>query len=260
MPALPPTRRPSWRRWKYERRNLDCLDRLGQNLYCIALEAYGEINTISKWGGDCLEDTLKKDGLSFTLLEKLSYRSDLGIRLKKNLYYFDREILFRELIKVNRWYDTCELLRGLVIDYRIKSIQSAILKYERYYPDHQAAKVFNDMLGFRTLCDNYDEVKRAAGCDNVRIADMSGGKARDDGYRGVHVYFQLSSFHYPIEIQYNTYYDRQMNNWLHKYVYKRGYKEEAGCALRMAYENAEIKNEKEFKEVLKSVLSGSKEI
>lgn len=55
----------------------------------------------------------------------------------------------------------------------------------------------------------------------IRRTDMSKGKAHNDGYRGVHVYFQLSNFHYPIEIQYNTYYDRQLNNWLHKYVYKK---------------------------------------
>ena len=198
---------------------------------------------------------LKRDGLSVKLLEDLSYQSDLGIRLKKNLRYFDKEMLFRELIQVNRWYDTCELLYGLTIDYRIKSIQSAVLKYERYYPDHQTAKVFNDMLGFRTLCDNYEEVMKIAGCDNIRVADMSGGKARDDGYRGIHAYFQLSAFHYPIEIQYNTYYDRQNNNWLHKYVYKRGYEIDVGCALRRAYENAEIRNENEFREVLQNVLS-----
>lgn len=205
-----------------------------------------------------MEDILKKDGLSLALLEKLSYRSNLGIRLKKNLHYFDKEALFGELIKVNRWYDTCAFLQELMIDYRIKSIQSAILKYKRYYPDHQTAKVFNDMLGFRTLCDNYEEVMAINGYDNIRIADMSNGKAGDDGYRGVHIYFQLSSFHYPIEIQYNTYYDRQINNWLHKYVYKRGYETDIGRTLRMLYENAGIKNENEFREALKSVLPDCK--
>lgn len=207
-----------------------------------------------------MEDILKKDGLSLKLLEKLSYRSDMGIRLKNNLHYFDRDVLLRELLEMNRWYDTCGLLSGLFIDYRIKSIQSAMLKFERYYPDHQAAKVFNDMLGFRTFCDNYENVMSLASLNKMRIADMSGGKARDDGYRGVHAYFQLSNFHYPIEIQYNTFYDRQINNWLHKYVYKRGYRAEVGRALRMAYENAEIKSENEFKEVLKNVLSDSEEI
>ena len=82
----------------------------------------------------------------------------MGVRLKKNLHYFDKNALFEELVLVNKWYDTCELLRGVVIDYRIKSIQSAMMKYDRYYPDHQTAKVFNDMLGFRTLCDSYGEI------------------------------------------------------------------------------------------------------
>ena len=207
-----------------------------------------------------MEDILKKDGLSFELLEKLSYRSDLGVRLKKNLHYFDKKKLFDELERINEWYDTCNHLQGISIDYRIKSIQSAMLKYERYYPDHQVAKVFNDLLGFRTLCDKYDDILQMAKYENIRVADMSSGKAKDDGYRGVHVYFQLSSFHYPIEIQYNTYYDRQINNWLHKYLYKRGYKNQVGYSLRQKYECGKIKNESEFREVLENVLSDSEEV
>ena len=203
-----------------------------------------------------MEDILKKDGLSLELLRGLSYQSALGVRLKKNLHYFDKNALFEELVLVNKWYDTCELLRGVVIDYRIKSIQSAMMKYDRYYPDHQTAKVFNDMLGFRTLCDSYGEILDMAALDKIRVADMTGGKAKDDGYRGVHVYFQMSSFHYPIEIQYNTFYDRQLNNWLHKYVYKRKYENHIGSILRRAYEDARIRNENEFKEVLENVLSG----
>ena len=86
------------------------------------------------------------------------------------------------------------------------------------------------------------------------------GKAHEDGYRGVHVYFQLSNYHYPIEIQYNTYYYRQLNNWLHKYVYKRKYNDMIGRTLRKEYENGKIRLENEFMEVLKRVLSDSKEI
>lgn len=207
-----------------------------------------------------MKDILKKDGLSFELLKKLSYQSSLGIRLKKNLHYFNKQKLFEELQNVNEWYDLCSHLQEIAIDYRIKSIQSAILKYERYYPDHQAAKVFNDLLGFRTFCDNYEDVLRLAGYTNIRVADMSNGKSNDDGYRGVHVYFQLSNYHYPIEIQYNTYYDRQLNNWLHKYVYKRKYRNETGYCLRQKYECGSIKNENEFKEALRHVLSDSEEV
>lgn len=77
----------------------------------------------------------------------------------------------------------------------------------------------------------------------LKIADMSQGKANDDGYRGIHVYFQLDGSHYPIEIQYNTYYDRQFNNWLHKYIYKKDYAPEIGSELRKMYEGAKIVTE-----------------
>ncbi len=207
-----------------------------------------------------MPDILKKDGLSLEILKKLSYHSELGINLKRNLHYFDRQALFAELEQVNAWYDALDFLHDLTVDYRIKSIQSARLKYARYYPDHQAGKTFNDMLGFRTLCDNYDEALALCACPDIRIADMSKGKSNDDGYRGVHAYFQLDNFHYPIEIQYNTYYDRQMNNWLHKYVYKRAYAVGIGCSLRKAYENSAIRTEQEFKEVMEHVLSDSEKI
>lgn len=130
----------------------------------------------------------------------------------------------------------------------------------KYFPNHQLRKVFNDLLGFRSLCDNYEDIMQLAGSKHIRIADISDGKAIDDGYRGIHVYFQLSAYHYPIEIQYNTYYDRQLNNWLHKYVYKRNYDIEVGLLLRKAYEDGKIRNEKEFTEVLNHVLLNRKEI
>lgn len=33
-------------------------------------------------------------------------------------------------------------------------------------------------------------------------------------------YYQKDNYHYPIEIQFNTYYDRQLNDWLHDKFYK----------------------------------------
>lgn len=207
-----------------------------------------------------IEKILKRDGLSLEKLEEISYHSQLGINLKKNLHYFDKQGLFQELNQVNEWYDSCNLLYDIATDYRIKSVQSARMKYERYFPDHQARKVFDDLLGFRTLCDNYEELLNLKMSKYIRVADMSEGKSMDDGYRGVHVYFQLSNYHYPIEIQYNTFYDRQINNWLHKYVYKRMYNNDVGCILRKEYEDGRIRTEKEFKEVLDRVLSGGKEI
>ncbi len=87
---------------------------------------------------------------------------------------------------------------------------------------------------------------------------MSSGKAGDDGYRGVHVYYQKSGKHYPIEIQFNTLFDRQLNNWLHDYLYKKNYPIETGKIMREKYESGLIRNEQEFMEVLNNVLSDSK--
>jgi len=204
-----------------------------------------------------MTDILQRDGLTIDLLQRLSYKSELGINLKKNLHYFSRDTLFDELIKVNTWYDENEEVHELALDYRIKSIQSAMLKYKRYYPDHQARKVFNDLLGFRSLCDNYDAVLELNDIQLFRIADMTHGKAKDDGYRGIHVYYQLDGYHYPIEIQYNTYYDRQFNNWLHKYIYKKSYDSSVGSQLRKIYEDGLIQTERKFREVLSNVLSDS---
>lgn len=207
-----------------------------------------------------MSNILEKDGLSLELLEKLSYKSMLGKKLKQNLHHFDEERLFEELQAVIEWYDKCELLHDLTIDYRIKSFQSIRLKYNRYKPDHLVSKVFNDLLGFRTFCDDYNSVLDLSKEKNIRIADMTRGKANNDGYRGLHVYFQLDNFHYPIEIQYNTFFVRQFNNWLHKYIYKKNYNNTIGQMLRTFYENGKIRTEQEFREVMKDVLSSRKEI
>lgn len=86
---------------------------------------------------------------------------------------------------------------------------------------------------------------------------MSTGKANDDGYRGVHLYYQMDNNHYPIEVQFNTLFDRQLNNWLHSYLYKKGYPNSIGQIMRSNYEQGMIKNREEFEEVLKNVLSDS---
>ena len=105
-------------------------------------------------------------------------------------------------------------------------------------------------------CDDYDQILEWKS-SQFRIADMTNGKASDDGYRGVHVYYQKSGRYYPIEIQFNTLYDRQLNNWLHDYLYKKNYPIGIGKVMRINYERGLICNEHEFKEVLNDVLSGS---
>ena len=202
------------------------------------------------------EQLLKMNGLSVKILDMLSFESHLEIPLKKNLHYFDKESLIEELIAMTEWLDEQELLSEIALDYRIKSLDSILMKYERYYPNHQTRKVFNDILGFRAFCDSYEQILEEKS-PQFRIADMTKGKSVDDGYRGVHVYYQKSGRHYPIEIQFNTLFDRQLNNWLHDNLYKKNYSIETGKIMRDKYESGFIRNEHEFKEVLNNVLFDS---
>lgn len=203
---------------------------------------------------------LLKAGLTYEILQSLSYRTQLGKSLVNSLRHFDKELLFDDINKVINFYNNSEIMDELAIDYRIKSEDSCLRKYDKFYPDMRVEKTFNDVLGFRMLCDNYDEILNHDNIDKIRIVDMSQGKANDDGYRGVHLYFQLDHSHYPVEIQMNTYYDRQINNWLHKYLYKKNYPDDIGLKLRKLYENGKILNENMFREVLQNVLSDCKRI
>ena len=202
------------------------------------------------------QDVFVLNGLSKDILDNLSYKSNLGISLKRNLHYFNKEDVMKEMKEFTDWLVDNEMTSELALDYRIKSMESISSKFDRYYPDHQLRKVFDDILGFRAFCDSYDDVLKLE-FPNIRIVDMTKGKANDDGYRGVHVYYQRDTDYYPIEIQFNTLYDRQINNWLHDYVYKKNYPLSVGKELRRQYENGNIKNVEEFEEVLENVLHSS---
>ena len=200
---------------------------------------------------------LELNGLSLEKLDSLSYRSKLGISLKNTLHHFDKDQLLDELYEMRSWLNELDILDDIDLDYRIKSIESIDGKYQRYFDSNrQTRQIFNDILGFSGFCDDYEEIKEFD-TSLFHIADMTQGKANDDGYRGIHVYYEEDNFTYPIEIQFNTLFDRQLNNWLHDYLYKKDYPNAIGKIMRMEYEHGHITNIAEFEEVLKNVLSGS---
>lgn len=202
---------------------------------------------------------LEKVGLSIKILDSLSYKTDLSVSMKRTLRHFNKEDVLNDIRNARQWYNMQTILYQLPIDLRIKSIGSASIKFDRY-PTSTFSRVFNDILGFRSICSNYEEVLSLETEEKIRIVDMSKGKTNDDGYRGVHVYYQKDNSHYPIEIQFNTYYDRQFNDWMHDKFYKRGYDNEIGTHLRKLYEDGKIKSAKEFEEVLADVLSNCKKV
>ena len=199
------------------------------------------------------EELLELHGLSIEILNELSFESHLPFSLRDDLGKVDKDALLNELKTYSNWLNEQELLSSVSIDYRIKSFESIETKYQRYYPNREIRKVFNDILGLRDLCDDYQEILSAQD-KRVRIVDLSRGKQDDDGYRGVHLTYRKGIQYYPIELQFNTFYDRQLNNYLHDYVYKKEYPKGIGGVLRELYEKGEIRTLDEFKEVLEDVL------
>ncbi len=49
------------------------------------------------------------------------------------------------------------------------------------------SNVFNDLLGFRYLCDSYDEIAAMKSAEHFRVVDMSREKKNDDGYSGTSI-------------------------------------------------------------------------
>lgn len=190
--------------------------------------------------------------IDWGMLYNISYRTQLGKSLRNTLRKFNKEELFNELSEMILYFtETLENVEDSLKDNRIKSIQSCFLKYNKYCSSKEVEKVFNDILGFRIIIDEYTILEKIEFPENTRIVDMSKGKKQDDGYRGIHVYFQKDHFHYPIEIQFVTKRDRMFNEWLHIYLYKYTNDNIIGVELRSIYETGKIRTEDDFRKEMK---------
>ncbi|MBY2483381.1 hypothetical protein KWX70_02660 [Clostridioides difficile] len=198
-------------------------------------------------------------GITENILDELSYESKLGKSLKNTLRKFNKDDIFKEIRNISRYLNSRKIDFKFPVSYRIKSYHSCLIKYDKYYPNVELNKCFNDLLGIRIIVDSYYELFEQD-LSSFRLADMRMGKANDDGYRGVHLYYQKSNFHYPIELQVNTKIDRQINDLLHIYVYKHTKNNSIGKEIRKLFDEGEFENLEEFKGVIEDVLHNSKEI
>ena len=85
------------------------------------------------FGGYCLLRELEKNGLSAQILRELSYKSKMGRSLVNSLRKFDKEDLFKEIFEMIRFYQEADILDLVDLDYRIKSEDSCIRKYNKFY-------------------------------------------------------------------------------------------------------------------------------
>lgn len=180
---------------------------------------------------------------SKTQLSNWSYKTKINKSLKNSLSKIDEKELFNDLIS---YREHCSSL-DINFSFRFKSLSSMKKKYNKNIIKGNSIKsTFNDIIGIRILVNSYDINIP----DYFRIVNMSNGKTHDDGYRGIHLYFQLDNYHYPIEVQLNTEKDRLFADWTHKYLYKhKG--NEISRHLRVLYDINKIKTETDFMEEIR---------
>lgn len=187
--------------------------------------------------------------MNFSILEMLCYQTSLNSRLSCSLSHFDKDMLMNDIQQAIYFYnERLEYIEKFSSSYRIKSMQSIKVKYDRYGQHIAVERVYNDLLGFRLLCDDYEDIDLSEKIIR-RISDMRYGKKIDDGYRGIHIYIQPTHEYYPIEIQFNTYKDRLFANWTHIYLYKQK-NADIGSNLRKLYDDGVIKSEDDFRREL----------
>jgi len=203
---------------------------------------------------------LKKYDITKEKLDALSIETTLDVPLNKDLNHFRKEDVIKELKRVTALYwEIVEKEKG-ELKYRIKSMSSIERKFNKYVKvGRNFRKVYDDILGFRILVDSYDFVLKSD-CREFKIINLLKGKKNDDGYRGIHLYYQKNTKCYPIEIQIFTEKDKTFNHYLHEYIYKRNIDPIIGNKLKSVYDSGKIKNNKDFEEALSYVLRSSKKI
>lgn len=193
--------------------------------------------------------------MNFSRINALCYRTKMTSRLSRSLSHFDKNVLLDDISDALFYFnERQEIIESFSSSYRIKSMNSVLMKYDRYDKRTSVERVYNDLLGFRYICKDYDKLDILEDTSIRRISDMRYGKNIDDGYRGIHIYIQPSHEHYPIEIQINTLHDRIFADWAHIYLYKQA-DVSVGARLRKLYDEGIIKNEDDFqKEIVSCVI------
>lgn len=178
------------------------------------------------------------------ILDELSYHSGLKGSLKQiSLRKTPIEEILEDIsIYRNAFVNT--IAQENLIDYRFKSDDSILRKYEKTLKNNGGFRqCFNDVLGFRLWYKEYPTEFP----DYFRVVDLRNGKQIDDGYRAIHLYYQKDNKAYPIEIQLWCEPDYTFNIWSHRHIYK--YREpEVGKRLHDLYINGDIKSEEAFLE------------
>ncbi|MGL5725977.1 hypothetical protein [Cetobacterium sp.] len=111
--------------------------------------------------------------------------------------------------------------------YRLKTYDSMKKKWDKYLEfGKKFYKGCNDLLGIRFIVDSSEEelIEMIEMFKNIKECEVinfyTNTKTRDDGYRGIHVYFRYNRKCFPIELQFWTRKDALLHFYSHEVIYK----------------------------------------
>lgn len=161
---------------------------------------------------------------------------------KKTLRYYDFEDVYLNALEFFENIDTSlnilleylnnNLSKDIEYTYRFKTKSSLKAKWEKNLQfGKKFYKACNDLLGIRFImnCSErelLEKIKIFYDDKNCKIIDFyEKNKTKDDGYRGVHIYFRFNRNSFPIEFQFWTRKDALLHFYTHEVIYKSKDKE-----------------------------------
>lgn len=119
------------------------------------------------------------------------------------------------------------LSKNIQVTYRLKTEASFKMKWEKYLSfGKKFYKACNDLLGIRFIvnCSEkelIENLKFFSNDENCKIINFyNQEKTKDDGYRGIHIYFRYNRNSFPIEFQFWTRKDAILHFYTHEIIYK----------------------------------------
>ncbi|MDN5343501.1 MAG: hypothetical protein PWP28_2381 [Oceanotoga sp.] len=149
---------------------------------------------------------------------------------------FDNMLSFYEIIEkydingIIDHFDSSEMN----VSYRLKSLESLKIKWNKNIgKSKQLREVCNDSLAFRIIVNIEKErvleiIEKVYKYDKgFEVVDFyKDHKSKDDGYRGIHLYFRFNPKSFPVEIQIWNRKDAILNYYTHEIIYKSDNKED----------------------------------
>ena len=147
---------------------------------------------------------------------------------------------------INDFIKLLELLPSLSYESKLnKNLKNTLRKFDK---ELLILELNNCLKFYYSISSNLLQYKfRIKSLQSIllRIVDLRNGKKNDDGYRAIHLYYQKSNYHYPIEVQIWNKKDYEFHNWMHKYSYKYLNNSE-GVRLRKLFDRGLINTEQDF--------------